>query len=368
MKKIIPLILLCAIVSIAHSQTTSRRINFKVIDKDSINLSMNENYRVTDDSCAQIVRHSRFNLETRKFYGKFTDVSKANPDIVLSEGFYTKEGLKNGAFIQKYLNGNLQAKGDFKDDKFDGKWEFFYSDGKPQLVFTVTEGVFNILDSWKPDGSKIIDNGNGTYKVDLEAFYWKGKLVNGKPDDVWKMYGYNDENNTVLAKEHFKKGEFIDGSNQFGDYRGVSRIILVNEFMLPFITVEKMYIAPPCNGAAPVIGHNVVSANYKGGDAAFHIDVRDAFYKYFIEMKLEGTDSRFSIKGDISADGKIINLRKNGSSIDPIAQGLISVIESLPRLNPATIDGKPVVQRIKISFDMANGSYSFSYQFLPLNH
>jgi hypothetical protein len=264
----------------------------------------------------------------------------------------------------RYLNGNLQAKGNFKNDKPDGHWQIFYEDGKPELIFDAKNEIYTIAASWKADGSKIIDNGNGAYTVDLSFFYWKGKLVNGRPDGAWKMYKKNDEDKTVIATEHFKKGEFIDGSNAMTSYTNASRINLFNPAGFKFLNAEMLLTGSPCNTSLTT--HVIVNAHYKAGLNAFNYDIRDALSNYFNHHDPEGIDTDFFISGDVSLDGHIVNLTRGGSYVENIAQGIMSVIASLPRLNPATIDGKPVGQKFKISLMITKGSYSYSFQFLPI--
>lgn len=136
----------------AFAQSGTRHISFRTVDQDSVSLPLNEGYFLIEDSCAQIIRNCRFNFTTKRFHGKFSDVSKANPALIVSTGTYSDDGLKNGLFTSWYLNGKLQARGDFKDDKYAGKWEMYYNDGKPELTFEVTDGNIVINDAWDLQG------------------------------------------------------------------------------------------------------------------------------------------------------------------------------------------------------------------------
>lgn len=365
MKFFFTYLFLTAVVAFyANGQNIARKINFRTIEKDSLDLSLDANYYLIEDSCAQIVRHARFNFDTRKFHGKFSDVSKQNPSIILTEGNYSTEGLKEGPFIVRYPGGSIEAKGNFKNDKFDGRWEFFYEDEKPKLVFEVKDGVCNIIDEWNADGSKIIDKGNGNYICDLTTYYWKGKLVNGKPDGTWKMYASKDESKTAIATERFKKGEFTGGENQIGSYTGSSRIDLTGSMNLPFFNTEKLFVGPPCGVSVPQ--HSFTHAQYKAGNNTFNYDVQNALTTYFNGRDLDGVQGEFFVTGDISTDGHIINLTKGGNYVQSIADGVIGVIARLPRLNPAMLNGEPVVERFKITLNISKGFYSYSFQFIPI--
>ncbi len=84
MKFFLSFLLLIVSVCLAEAQNVRRHVSFRTIDKDSVNLPLNDEYYLIEDSCAQIIRNSRFNFEKRKFYGKFTDVSKANAALKIS--------------------------------------------------------------------------------------------------------------------------------------------------------------------------------------------------------------------------------------------------------------------------------------------
>lgn len=104
---------------IITTKTVKRDINIDFRRKDSVNLSLNGNFELIEDSCAPIIRRGHLELEPKKFMGRFKDVSRANPQLILTEGNYTPDGLKDGSFTSRYLNGNLQSKGDFKNNLFE---------------------------------------------------------------------------------------------------------------------------------------------------------------------------------------------------------------------------------------------------------
>lgn len=366
MRKLILFCFLCFFSIVVRAQGVQRRINFNPIDNDSLDMSLNSAYNLIEDSCAQIIRHTRFNFETRKFHGRFSDVSKQNQAVVLNEGNYSDEGQKDGLFIMRYPDGTTMAKGNYKMDVFDGRWDMFYEDGKPQLTFEANDGICTIIDAWDMHGNKTIDKGNGNYLVDLSFYCWKGKLVNGKPDGTWKMYQANDPYKQTTGTEHFKKGEFTDGENQLGKYTNTSRISLVTTVGFKFTNAEKMYIGTPCG--VPAAPNRVIDAHFKSGISSLKFHLQDALTNYIKGQNLEEITGSFFIVGDVDLTGHIINLKKEGGYIANIERGVINIIESLPQLIPATIDGKPIVQQFKISLEVTKYGYSGSFQFLPIRY
>lgn len=341
-----------------------RRISFRTMAKDSINLSLNDEYYLIEDSCAQIIRQGHFDLQNRLFFGKFRDVSKADPKVIVSEGSYDREGRKEGAFVVHYINGHLRAKGIFKANNYDGPWEMFYNDGKPELTFNCTNADCAIENAWKPDGTKIIDNGNGVYIADLGDSYWKGKLVNGKPDGTWKLIKTDDISNSALITEYFKKGVFRNGESAYNKYNDASRIKLVDPGKLPLLHAEKMLASPvACNQTK---AKHMVNAQYANGLEGFTYQIESAVSSYIYKAGLKYLDNSFSIEGEISEKGALTNMISHEPFREDLARGVILRLKTLPLLSPATADGKPIKQKFIITFIFTDNLYKFTYRFLPL--
>lgn len=352
------------------AQETTRNIRFKTfdIDRDSVVLPLNRNYYLIEDSCSEISRHAHFNFEKKIFFGKFRDVSRLDSNLVVAEGTYNNDGLKDGEFISRYLNGKLQAKGNFKNNQYDGKWEMYYEDGKPQLTFEVVDGVIHIADAWKVDGSKTVDKGNGNYSSEIDNVIWKGKLLNGRPDGTWNLVSAEDINESAISTEHFKKGEFKSGAIGEIEYNN-SRMMLVSPYKLPFLNIERMLISPtPCNGSP---SKHIVDAQFPGGFESLSDAIKNAVSLYLGSTRFSTLSGNVFIEGEVSDRGDFVKLRAKSVTFrqllaEDLAQGIISRFSTIPRLHPATIDGKPVNQKFVIVFNFGNSSYQFKYRFLPI--
>ena len=121
------LTLTCASVLVvsAFAQTSPRRVRFESVGKDSAKFAFNDEYNLIEDSCAQIIRYAKYDFKQRIFTGKFTDVNSSDKEKVVASGQYNEKGEKDGEFVSYYLNGNLQAKGNFKNNKFWGRWDLY---------------------------------------------------------------------------------------------------------------------------------------------------------------------------------------------------------------------------------------------------
>lgn len=358
--------LLCFSVGNAQTgPTTQRRINFNFITRDSINLALSENFELIEDSCNQIIRYARVDLQQRKFMGKVTDVSKANPALIITDGYYNANGLKDGLFTTHFLNGKLQARGNFKNGLFDGKWEVFYDNEKPRITFEANANDIKVIDVWDNQGKKIVDNGKGSYRVDQGDIYWKGKLLNGRPDGSWKAIRADDISEVSLSTESFKNNVFQKGNGGVGAYTDSSRINLLPADMLPFTRAEWFQISmTPCNGAK---SKHIVDAQYFGGfdnlSAVIQARTTEAF-KDIDLLRLPFYE--IVLTGEISTAGALTRLSTKNNNNDQLVRNLISQLQRLPVLHPATVDGVPVVQKFAISYTFNAGVYSFSYRFLPV--
>ncbi len=345
----------------------TRSIKFNFVAKDSVNLLLDDEFNMIEDSCAQVIRYAKLKMQQHKYSGKIRDVSRLDPSLVLTEGTYTDDGLKDGYFVTHYLNGKLQAKGSFKNNRYDGKWEMYYDDGKPKLFFEANGKDIKITDAWDAKGAKTIDNGKGTYRSDLGSIFWKGKLLNGRPDGTWSAVKTNDVNNE-LSSEKFKDGAFQKGNGPLGAYTDASRLELVAIDMLPFTHAELLRISRvPCNGNGPK-RRQIVNAQYgNGGFNVFNDAIKRAVEPYLRTVNIKDYDNHFTIQGAIDEKGFMVNMNSDDSFNQTIAEGLISSLRRLPALNPATIDGKPAKQKFAITFTFEQGVYHFSYRFLAVD-
>ncbi|MBB5395981.1 toxin-antitoxin system YwqK family antitoxin [Mucilaginibacter sp. AK015] len=354
----------CACAALAQQVTppVQRSIRFDFISGDSTRLSFNEDFNLIEDSCSQVYRYAHVNIQTRRYTGPFRDVSKADANLLITQGTYTPEGLKEGPFTINYLNGTLQAKGNFKNGLFDGRWEVFYDNGKPKITFEADGKDIKIIDEWDAKGNRTVNNGNGTYRADMGFIYWKGKLLNGKPEGKWKSKKTSDDSD--LTTEVYKNGVFQGGSTSVSEYHDASRMVLISPDIFPFTNAEKLQISlTPCNGVKP---GSVVNASYIGGTASFNDHIAELTNAFIKNGNLWSISGQITLDGEVNERGAIFKLKNRDPGYSDLAQALISKLRSLPNLQPATVNGKPVKQGFTITYTFQTGSYRYSYRFLPI--
>jgi antitoxin component YwqK of YwqJK toxin-antitoxin module len=348
----------------ASAQTTpnhqQRNIRIDIIGKDSVKLFYDDDFTLIEDSCSHVTRRGHLSRD-QKFNGRFEDISVSNPQLILTTGTY-EDGLKQGVFVINYPDGKLQAKGNFKNNLFDGKWELFYEDGKPKLSFEANESDLKILDAWDTKGIKTVDNGKGLFKADLGFVYWKGKLLNGKPDGTWKSKRANDDED--LYSESYKNGVFQKGNSNYGEYTNETRLMLVNPNMFKFVQAERFLVSnADCSGNKP---KSIVYAHYTSSVGSFTGYVQNAITTGISGLNWSAYDGSVIIDGEVGKDGAIQNLRTRQTISEEMANAIIRKLYTLPALSPAKVDGKPTKQKFFITAIFSDHRYNFTCQFLPV--
>jgi hypothetical protein len=142
---------------------------------------------------------SVYDLDTNKPYtGKITDTLS---NQIMS--YEVVDGIRNGQFLVKGLDGKTLMEGLLKHNKNEGKWRYYYPNGKLE-----SEGNF-VNDT--VEGKWIWYYEDGTIKEE-------GYFESGKREGVWIIY---DTNGNVKSTMNFKKGakiSEIDSKGFFAEF------------------------------------------------------------------------------------------------------------------------------------------------------
>ena len=82
---------------------------------------------------------------------------------LMSSGFH-KEGLEDGIFKRWNEDGKQIFEGLHKEGKPFGIWKFWYDNGQIQLERRWVNSENLMVNSWKPDGSQMVKDGNGRHE------------------------------------------------------------------------------------------------------------------------------------------------------------------------------------------------------------
>ncbi|GAA4101452.1 hypothetical protein [Mucilaginibacter panaciglaebae] len=356
--------LFCSTLAKAQDTTPQhpvRSIHYQFIDKDSVKLALNEDFELIEDSCASIFRYARLDTAFGKFSGHIRDVNKADPNVVRTEGTYDKDGNKEGLFVSHFANGQLESKGSFVKNKFDGKWELYYDNGKPRMNFEAHGHDVQLTDYWDPTGKKIVDNGSGKYRFNVDQIYWEGHLMDGRPVGSWYAYRSGKDEPPIMT-EMYKLGEFQVGRSPSGkEYKDSARMELVSLDLLPFTRAEALRTsAIPCG----VIASNIVHPQYKDG-----MDIYNNLLSEEVAQALKTTDLKpfknnsFSVNGIVDDKGKLANLEAVDSFDPAITRSLITALKRMPALEPVMVNGRRVKVKVQVNFIFNGGFCRFNYAF-----
>ena len=186
-----------------------------------------------------------------------------------SSGTFSEEGKLNGPLVINYLDGTKKTSGNVINGVLQGKWEFFFANGKKELEYEYVEGVGKILNAWDITGKQIITNGKGAYRVDIDKIYWEGKLDGGLPDGTWRSKLKQDNSGTILSTESFKNGVLIKGTSSLGNYNDVSKIILQPNHLLTVLRANEYRISmAACDGSLSY--SSFTGATYKYGKSRIY--------------------------------------------------------------------------------------------------
>jgi len=330
--------------------------HFNITGEDNLKLSFNDHFEITPDGCGQLTRYAHFDAGHRKFVGEFKDVSSIDSNIVLTQGAYNEAGEKNGAFITRYANGKLQAKGNFVNGDFDGRWEMYYENGKPKLVFTAHQGHdIAVTDYWDDSGKKLIDHGKGKYIVVSDKYYWVGHLLNGKPNGKWRFCNAGDDSEIRTGK--YKNGVFQTDKSHHND----PQLRLVSVDMLPFVKAEKLNISQ--TGCLPPADDHIQYAYYQGGNDGFVHALNFMMAQTMRHYDISRMASGFYIEGEVNDQGFLTHLQSYDAYDPQLANAIISTLKAAPRLVPAMIGDNKVNQKIRFNFSFGDNRYYFSYHF-----
>ena len=108
---------------------------------------------------------------------------------LLKKGLIDKKGVYQGLWESYYLNGKIKTKGQYKEGKKYGKWEYFFEKGKLEQ-----EGYFDSKGKYTKEWKWYYENGNLLRKEEFRG---------GKEDGILEEY---DKDGKLITK-----GEYIEG-------------------------------------------------------------------------------------------------------------------------------------------------------------
>ena len=89
-----------------------------------------------------------------------------------------------------------------------GKWTTFYENGNRKEEGKYDNEIYQILNSWEPNGNQNVTKGTGTYinyYPNKGSVLETGDVINGFREGIWKMF--YESTGTLFMEQHYKKGK-----------------------------------------------------------------------------------------------------------------------------------------------------------------
>lgn len=180
---------------------------------DSVAIYFNNEYMVTEKSCADYIRLTRVS-EKGDFNGSFEDYSVHG--LLRAKGVY-RMGAKHGYFELYHSNGKLWGKGYYENNIPVGVWEFFYESGFREKTFDFRDGEALLMNFIDKAGDEKIKDGKGTFEgydlIKTDQVYnvrIKGEILDGLPVGKWKAFNLTD--GAAVYAETFDHGRLVNTS------------------------------------------------------------------------------------------------------------------------------------------------------------
>jgi antitoxin component YwqK of YwqJK toxin-antitoxin module len=357
-------VLCLAMVLAIASYAQNIKITQKMYDVDSIVVQFDKNYFLIEDACAKIVRHARFDVKNRIFFGRFKDVSRSDSSVTVAEGSYTDEGYLNGPFTLRYVNGAIQAQGSFKNGVMDGQWKVFYPDGKPYVNFKGNGSSVLIQDVWSDAGKKLVSGGKGKYTIADESITWEGDLLNGQPTGIWRSKASFNQSGQIISTETFKGNDFFEGKGPLGSCFEKSLIPLISQYLIPLVNAGDLLVSnSPCDPAT--MNETFVLAKSRNGKDSLNRELFKVINYSISQSAFAGLNNRkVFMLAKVNAKGNITNVETQSGSDITASTYMMSRIYMLRDIEPARINGKPVDSWLRISVQFKGGMVGVSHSFM----
>ena len=148
-----------------------------------------------------------------------------------------KAGKKEGNFSFYYPNGKLKAQGGFSQNKPIGTWSFFYKNGDEWQTLNFLENTFLVESYLDPSGVEKVAQGEGRYEGMVyyrekgDTLYVDGPIVNKHRHGTWI---YFDQEGQRVYEEKYTKGKFRYRFIYYNDFiTKKTNEAIINSMFLP---------------------------------------------------------------------------------------------------------------------------------------
>lgn len=207
-----------------------------------------------------------------------------DPSTLKVDGYYTSDetGKRNGYAEAYNAQGSMEGKGNYKDDKHDGVWTFYYRTGEKYSEVSVKED--------KRDGPYTQWYRNGTLKE-------KGTNKNGEMDGEFKTY---HSSGALRVQGTLKDGKQIGAGSKFYNTGSPEMEYTYKDGELDGMLREFYAIGPVYAESNYTVG------KVNGVAKQFFVDGKVYDQKNFINGNIDGEFKKYYQNGKVQNEGKAV--------------------------------------------------------------
>jgi TonB family protein len=322
----------------------------------------NKNWVLTRQDSAFYLRICDFDTLLSAFDGTVKDFT--NSGKLVMEGKYV-HGVKNGAFAFYYPNGQIESTGVFSNNNRDGVWKYFYENGVAKQEIRFADNYPRVLFYNDSSGTKLLENGNGKWKIEYEQFLFPHKIIvegqfkDGERTGVWVCRLSNGE---YFYKERYNKGQFKSGyfTRPNGSIKQEYFVEFENKFLPPYKLepMEKFkYVKGLIRADYPFLkflkpGKGINQPQLSGSDNKVYNFVEkqpefpggwEAMMRFFaknlrypVQSKRRGVEGKVFVSFTIEKDGSISDARVEKGISEDCDVEAVRLVNSFPKWIPGT--------------------------------
>lgn len=338
----------------------------KLLRSDSVHMFFDARYALVPPACATIRRESRMDAATGSFQGEVRDYLVADNSL-LTKVHYAN-GVRDGDYEQHYANHRLAATGRFAQGQPTGTWKYWYASGQPwqTLELSVT-GPMRIVTYWDSTGRQRVTEGAGAWEENTSGIVptrVSGRVVAGLMDGTWERRSRSDK--LVLTAEDYRAGRLLEGRQYIATVgkprKYQDRSLLGPQAVDASAIIEPFHLGKSCEEQAALAASEAASRKLAASTTIINPrPPRDpSNYQQQLLQRLHSfnnltqwmpqTDGQSTlITADIDAKGQISHVVSESGTL---ASAFTTILSDLGSWHPATVNGRPVPGKLRITLRM----------------
>jgi hypothetical protein len=344
----------------------------KLIRPDSVHMFFDAQYALVPPACAAIRRESRMDAASGNFLGEVRDY--ALPDNSLLTSVHYAEGLRAGTYEQHYRNHQLRVSGQFAQGQPVGTWKYWYANGQPwQTLELSSTASMRIVAYWDSTGRQRVTDGTGTWEENTSGSLptrASGRVAAGLMDGTWERRSRLDK--LVLTEEDYRAGRLVEGRQYIGTVgkpkKYQSQSLLGPQAVDASAAIEPFHLGRSCEEQASLAASAAASRSTviespkpprDPGDYQHQLLQRLHSFNNLTQWMPQTDGQTMLITADIDAKGQLSHIVSESGTL---SSAFTTILADLGSWHPASINGRPVPGKLRITLRMFSTQLQSSLQ------